>query len=897
MAKESKGRSLVIVESPTKARTISKFLGKGFEVLASNGHIRDLPDSAAEIPAKLKKEPWARLGINIDAEFEPLYVVPSSKKNQVKELRAAVQGADVIYLATDEDREGESISWHLLEVLKPKVPVKRLVFHEITRSAIEQSLEQARDVDQDLVNAQETRRIVDRLFGYEVSPLLWKKMAPRLSAGRVQSVAVRLLVERERARIRFRSANYWGLKANFRKLGAGDGLSEFEAELSAVGEQRVALGKDFDPDTGELKNPKAVTALNEQQVRALQERLLTETPRVASVEEKPYSTSPAAPFVTSTLQQEGNRKLRFSAERTMSIAQRLYENGFITYMRTDSTTLSNEALAGARAVIEKEFGAEYLPAAARVYTTKVRNAQEAHEAIRPAGESFTPMAEVERSLGVEAFKLYEMIWKRTVASQMPNARGTTISVQVACGDARFRASGKTIEFPGFLRAYVEGSDDPGAELADKEKLLPKLAEGETLETKAFEPLDRTTQPPPRYTEGSLIKELERLGIGRPSTWATIVRLVLSRSYAFKKGTALVPTFIAIGVVGLLERFFTDLLDYAFTARLEDELDAISRGEAERIGYLRKFYFGNGHPGLKALIKAGETSIDPREVCGIPLGETETGETIEVRIGRYGPFLSNGEQRTGLPDMQPPDEMSVEAAVKLLEESAKEPETLGSDPETDQPVYLKNGRFGPYVQLGVASEGNKPKMASLLPNMQPEEVDLDLALRLLSMPRAVGNHPDDQKEVIATNGRFGPYVKWGEEIRSIPPEQSPLEITLDQAVELLKQPKGRRRAAQATVLREMGKHPVSEQPLVIKSGRFGPYVTDGELNASLRQGMQPETLTVDDAVELLEARAARLAAGGPMRKPTRKKTAKKKSTKKRAARKAPVRKASKAVRKA
>ena len=896
MAKESKGRSLVIVESPTKARTISKFLGKGFEVLASNGHIRDLPDSAAEIPAKLKKEPWARLGINIDAEFEPLYVVPSSKKNQVKELRAAVQGADVIYLATDEDREGESISWHLLEVLKPKVPVKRLVFHEITRSAIEQSLEQARDVDQDLVNAQETRRIVDRLFGYEVSPLLWKKMAPRLSAGRVQSVAVRLLVERERARIRFRSANYWGLKANLRKPGTGEGLSEFEAELSAVGERRVAIGKDFDPDTGELKNPKAVTALNEQQVRALQERLRNETPRVASVEEKPYSTSPAAPFVTSTLQQEGNRKLRFSAERTMSIAQRLYENGFITYMRTDSTTLSDEALAGARAVIEKEFGAAYLPAQARVYTTKVRNAQEAHEAIRPAGESFTPMGEVERSLGVEAFKLYEMIWKRTVASQMPNASGTTISVQVACGDARFRASGKTIEFPGFLRAYVEGSDDPGAELADKEKLLPKLAEGETLETKAFEPLDRTTQPPPRYTEGSLIKELERLGIGRPSTWATIVRLVLSRSYAFKKGTALVPTFIAIGVVGLLERFFTDLLDYAFTARLEDELDAISRGEAERVAYLRKFYFGNGHQGLKALIKAGESSIDPREVCGIPLGETETGETIEVRIGRYGPFLSNGELRTGLPDMQPPDEMSVEAAVKLLEESTKEPETLGSDPETDQPVYLKNGRFGPYVQLGVASEGNKPKMASLLPNMQPEEVDLDLALRLLSMPRTVGNHPDDQKEVIATNGRFGPYVKWGEEIRSIASEQSPLEITLEQAVELLKQPKGRRRAAQATVLREMGKHPVNEQPLVIKSGRFGPYVTDGELNASLRQGMQPETLTVDDAVELLEARAARLAAGGPTRKTARKKTANKKSTKKRAARKAPVRKASKAVRK-
>ena len=887
----------MIVESPTKAKTISKFLGKGFEVLASNGHIRDLPDSAAEIPAKLKKEPWARLGINIDAEFEPLYVVPDSKKRQVKELRAAVKDADAIYLATDEDREGESISWHLLEVLRPKVPVKRLVFHEITRSAIEHALESARDVNQDLVNAQETRRIVDRLFGYEVSPLLWKKMAPRLSAGRVQSVAVRLLVERERARIRFRSANYWGLKANFRKPTAENGLAEFEAELTTIGEQRVAVGKDFDPDSGKLKNPRAVTALNEQQTLALQERLLKETPLVDSVEEKPYTTSPAPPFVTSTVQQEANRKLRFSAERTMSIAQRLYENGFITYMRTDSTTLSNEALVGARAVIEKEFGAEYLPDDTRVYKTKVRNAQEAHEAIRPAGESFTPMAEVEKALGIEAFKLYELIWKRTVASQMPNARGTNIAVQVVCGDARFRASGKTIEFPGFLRAYVEGSDDPGAELADKEKLLPKLAGGERLETKAFEPLDRTTQPPPRYTEGSLIKELERLGIGRPSTWATIVRLVLSRSYAFKKGTALVPTFIAIAVVGLLEKFFTDLLDYAFTARLEDELDAISRGETERLGYLRKFYFGDGHPGLKTLISEGESSIDPREVCGIPLGETKTGETIEVRIGRYGPFLSNGELRTGLPDMQPPDEMSVEAAAKLLEESTKEPEALGNDPQTGQPVYLKNGRFGPYVQLGVASDGHKPKMASLLPNMQPDDVDLDLALRLLAMPRTLGEHPEDRKEVIATNGRFGPYVRWGEEIRSIPPEQSPLEITLGQAVELLKQPKTRRRAAQPALLREMGKHPVTERPLAIKSGRFGPYITDGELNASLRQGMQPETLTVDDAVNLLEARAARIAAGVPSRKKASRKKTAKKSAKKRTTKKAAVRKTSKAARRA
>ena len=477
---------------------------------------------------------------------------------------------------------------------------------------------------------------------------------------------------------------------------------------------------------------------------------------------------------------------------------------------------------------------------------------------------------------------------------MPNARGTNITVQVAWDDARFRASGKTIEFPGFLRAYVEGSDDPGAELADKERLLPKLAVGETLETAALEPLDRTTQSPARYTEGSLIKELERFGIGRPSTWASIVRLVLSRSYAFKKGTALVPTFVAIAVVGLLEKFFSDLLDYAFTARLEDELDAISRGEAERLGYLRKFYFGDGHPGLKTLVQQGETSIDPREACGIPLGETQAGESIEVRIGRYGPFLTNGKLRASLPDMQPPDEMNAAAAAKLLEESAKEPETLGNDPETQQPVYLKNGRFGPYLQLGTASEGSKPKMASLLPNMQPEDVDLRLALQLLSLPRTLGRHPEDQKEVIATNGRFGPYVKWGDEIRSIPPEQSPLEITLEDAVEVLKQPKGRRRAAQVATLREIGKHPVTERPLVIKSGRFGPYVTDGELNASLRQGMQPDTLTLDDAVNLLEARAARLAAGGPRRKTARKKTAKKtvKKKAKTGTRKAAVRKAPK-----
>jgi len=888
MAKSTKERALVIVESPTKARTISRFLGDGFTVMASNGHVRDLPDSASEIPEKLKKEPWAKLGIHIEQDFAPLYIVPDSKKKQVRELKQAVKQAGHIYLATDEDREGESISWHLLETLNPKVPVSRLVFHEITKTAIEQALASAREIDQDLVNAQETRRVVDRLFGYEVSPLLWKKMAPRLSAGRVQSVAIRLLVERERARIRFHSANYWSVKANFRKPNAPSEPSEFEAELIRVNGQRVAIGKDFDPETGLLKKSGSVVALGGDDVKSLLSRIENETAIVKSVEEKPYSTSPAAPFVTSTLQQEANRKLRFSAERTMAVAQRLYENGFITYMRTDSTTLSSEALTAARSLIERDFGREFLPDNARIYKTKVRNAQEAHEAIRPAGESFTPRAEVERQLGIEVARLYELIWQRTVASQMKDARGTTIVVHVGLGDVTFRASGKTIEFPGFLRAYVDGTDDPSAELADKERLLPKLAEKDQLETKSLEPLDRTTQPPARYTEGTLIKELERLGIGRPSTWATIVRLVLSRSYAFKKGTALVPTFVAMAVVGLLERYFTNLLDYEFTARLEDDLDAISRGEAERLVYLKKFYFGNGHRGLRTLVENGEATIDPRDVCSIPLGETESGEKIEVRIGRYGPFLSDGENRAGLPDMLAPDEMNIEAAQRMLADASKEPESLGDDPETGKPVFLKNGRFGPYVQLGPPSDGEKPKMASLLPNMETNEVNLEIALKLLGLPREIGAHPETSEPVLAANGRFGPYVKSGEEIRSIPPEMSPLEITLEQAVEVLKQPKGRRRAAQSKALREMGKHPISEKSLVIKSGRFGPYVTDGELNASLRSGMSPETLTIDDAVNLLDARAARLAAnpdgGKPVRKAAKKK-AKKKAAKKRATKKA------------
>ncbi len=883
MAKPSAGKTLVIVESPTKARTITHFLGKDFVVKACNGHIRDLPNSAAEIPLKLKKEPWARLGVNVEADFAPLYVVPPEKKESVKALKDASKGADAIYFATDEDREGESISWHLLEALKPKVPVRRLVFHEITKDAIEHALESPRDIDQNLVGAQETRRIVDRLFGYEVSPLLWKKMLPRLSAGRVQSVAVRLLVERERGRIRFSKATFWSLKAVFSKRPGGDEASRFEVELTHFRDQRVATGKDFDPLTGTLKSKDGPVALDQNQAQALREQVLRETAVVDTVEENPYSAAPPPPYITSTLQQEANRQLRFTARHTMSVAQQLYENGFITYMRTDSTTLSEEALTAARKLIKKQFGDEYLPEQPRLYQTKVRNAQEAHEAIRPAGDTFAPPARVREQLGPEAFRLYLMIWMRTVASQMPNARGTNIAVVVRNGEARFRASGKTVEFPGYLRAYAEGSEDPAADLAGREKHLPKLAKGEQLDTASVDALERSTQPPPRYTEGSLIKELERLGIGRPSTWASIVDLVLTRSYAFKKGTTLVPTFVAMGVVGLLEKHFTNLLDYAFTARLEDELDAISRGEADRLRYLRTFYYGNGHPGLQALVKQGESSIDPREVCRIPIGETAEGQSLEVRIGRYGPFLTNGEMRASVPDMQAPDEMTVEAAVALLESANKEPETLGVDPESGQPVYLKSGRYGPYVQLGDAANGSKPKMASLLPNTEPEQVDLTLALRLLALPRTVGDHPQDGQPVLAANGRFGPYVKWGKEIRSIPPDvASPLDITLEQALELLKQPKGQRRVAKPKTLREMGNHPVSGLPLVVLAGRYGPYVTDGQLNASLPRGMDPQTLTIDDAVNLLEARASR--AGDSRRSPARKRTAKKRAPKKAAAKK-------------
>ena len=855
-------KRLVIVESPTKAKTIKKFLGKQFEVTASYGHVRDLPNNASEIPEKVKKEKWSRIGVNVDKDFEPLYIIPEDKKKRVNELKKLVKECAEILLATDEDREGESISWHLIEVLKPKIPVKRLVFHEITKQAIQTSLESARDIDDNLVKAQETRRIVDRLFGYSVSPLLWKKMAPRLSAGRVQSVALRLLVERERERIKFVKSDYWDLKALFSK-----GKDSFEAELTHLDEKRIAVGKDFDPYTGKLKSDADVVHLDNAKAAELAKKLESETPLVKSVEEKPFTQRPAPPFTTSTMQQEASRKLGFSARHTMRVAQSLYENGLITYMRTDSTTLSDEALNAARTLIEREYGPENLPDEVRIYKTKVRNAQEAHEAIRPAGETFASLTEVKEKLGSDAYKLYELIWKRTIACQMKDARGTRISVKVQLNGATFRAAGKTIEFPGFLRAYVEGSDDPDAELADREKILPKMSEGETLTLGPIEVLEHSTLPPARFTEGSLIKELEKLGIGRPSTWATIVDVVLSRTYAFKKSSALVPTFLAHAVIGLLERYFTNMLDYDFTARMEDDLDEISRGERDNLKYLNNFYSGNGHPGLKKLVEQGEENIDPRDVCGIPIGKAEDGRDIEVRIGRYGPFISDGETRSSLPDSIAPDELTLEKAVEILIEAAKGPTALGEHPEFKKPVYLKTGRFGPYVQLGDMEEGgDKPKMVSLLPGMTPEEITFEIALKILELPKNLGPHPEMKEDVIVANGRYGPYIKCGTETRSIPTDDiSPIEMTMEQAIELFKQPK-RRGRSQPKVLKELGNHPDSEKPITLRSGRYGPYVTDGTTNASVPKGVDPQELSFDEAVRLINERAAK----GPSKRKTKKK---------------------------
>ncbi|UGY92315.1 type I DNA topoisomerase [Streptomyces gobiensis] len=900
------GRRLVIVESPAKAKTIKGYLGPGYVVEASVGHIRDLPNGAAEVPAKYKGEPWARLGVNVDHDFEPLYVVNSDKKDQVKKLKQLLADSDELYLATDEDREGEAIAWHLQEVLKPKVPVRRMVFNEITKDAIREAVNNTRDLNQRLVDAQETRRILDRLYGYEVSPVLWKKVMPRLSAGRVQSVATRLVVERERDRIAFRSAEYWDLTGTFNTGRAGDSSDPnvLTARLTTVDGRRIAQGRDFGPD-GALKND--TLHLNEENARALAEALANTDFSVRSVESKPYRRAPYAPFRTTTLQQEASRKLGFGAKVTMQVAQKLYENGFITYMRTDSTTLSDTAISAARAQVTQLYGADYLPDKPRSYAGKVKNAQEAHEAIRPSGDRFRTPAET--GLTGDQFKLYELIWKRTVASQMKDATGQSVTIKVggrsADGrDAEFSTTGKIITFHGFLKAYVEGSDDPNAELDDRERRLPQVTEGDALTADEISVDGHATKPPARYTEATLVKELEEREIGRPSTYASIISTILDRRYVFKKGTALVPSFLSFAVVGLLEKHFGRLVDYDFTAQMEEDLDRIASGDAEAVPWLRRFYFGKGEAsgaaeagngdgdhlgGLKELV-SDLGAIDAKGISSFPVGND-----IVLRVGRYGPYVEKpgpeGEtgQRADVPDDLPPDELTVELAEELLAKPSGDFE-LGIDPATNHPIVAKDGRYGPYV-TEVLPEGTpktgknavKPRTASLFKSMSLDTITLDDALKLLSLPRVVGTDPDSGQEITAQNGRYGPYLKKGTDSRSLESEEQLFTITLDEALAIYAQPKQRGRAAAKPPLKELGTDPTNDRPVVVKDGRFGPYVTDGETNATLRRDDDVEEITPERAFELLAEKRAK----GPAKKKT---AAKKTTAKKTAAKKAPAKKA-------
>jgi len=840
------GKSLVIVESPAKARTIEGYLGSGYAVGSSVGHVRDLPNRAKDVPEAQRKR-FGALGVDVADGFEPYYVVDPDKKKIIADLKKRLADADELLLATDEDREGEAIAWHLVAVLKPKVPVRRMVFHEITKDAILRALDQTRAIDDRLVDAQETRRILDRLYGYEVSPVLWKKVMPRLSAGRVQSVATRLVVDRERERMRFVAASYWDILGTFEPGG-------FEAKLFALDGKRIAQGRDFGEDGTATST--SVLVLGEDDVRDLATALQDCQFTVDGVDEKPYTRRPAAPFRTSTLQQEASRKLRFSSQTTMRVAQRLYENGHITYMRTDSVTLSDAALKAARAHAARAYGADTVPAEPRRYERAVANAQEAHEAIRPAGDVFKTPEALRGALSRDEFALYDLIFKRTVASQMKDASGQTVSIELGAttADARsatFRASGTVITFPGFLKAYESGRDEPSDD-EDEERRLPALTVGQTLQASSLEPQGHETSPPARFTEASLVKALEDRGIGRPSTYASIMGTILDRGYVYKKGTALVPTFVAFSVTQLLERHFDQLVDYDFTARLEDDLDRIAAGDEERVAWLGRFYFGDGAPGLHALVTDHLEGIDAREVNSIPIPASD----IVVRVGRYGPYLERGDQRSSLPDDLAPDELTASLAEELLARPAGAERELGTHPATGRAVVAKDGRYGPYVtEVLPEGEEGKPRTASLFASMSLDTITLDDAVRLLTLPRALEG--SDGQEILVSNGRYGPFVKRGSETRSLASEEQLLSLTVEQAEELLAQPKPRRgRGAAKPPLKELGADPLSGRLLVVKDGRFGPYVTDGETNASLRRGDTPESITLERAVELLAERRAK-----------------------------------------
>ena len=856
MAATTKHKRLVIVESPAKAKTIAGYLGDDFVVESSVGHIRDLPERAADIPEEYKKQAWARLGVDVEHDFEPLYIVDPDKRKKVSELKKLLASSDELLLATDEDREGEAIAWHLLQVLNPKVPVRRMVFHEITRDAIDRALGETREVDQRLVDAQETRRILDRLYGYEISPVLWKKIMPRLSAGRVQSVATRLVVQREKERRAFVAAQWWDIEATFDP-------ESFTARLVTIEGKRVALGRDFGPD-GKSRSDDIVQ-LDESEARGLAGRLKDSSYTVGRVERKPYVRRPSPPFMTSTLQQEASRKLRYTAQTTMRVAQRLYENGYITYMRTDSTTLSESALKAARAQAAELFGAEFVPAKSRQYERKVKNAQEAHEAIRPSGDSFRTPQQVEKELSRDEHALYELIWIRTLASQMEDAKGQTVSLRIAGASStgenvEFGASGTVITFRGFLAAYEEGRDEV-APKDDDERRLPNVAEGDAVRLKELEPQGHETNPPARYTEATLVRTLEELGIGRPSTYASILGTILDRGYVFKKGTALVPSFLAFSVVQLLEQHFGRLVDYDFTARMEDDLDRIASGDEHRNEWLSRFYYGvndadgkNDGNGLKELV-SDLGGIDAREINSI-----EIGNGIVLRVGRYGPYLERDGERANVPDDVVPDELTVEKAEELLAQPSQD-RTLGVNPETGREVIARNGRYGPYVTEAMP-EGSKekPPAASIFKSMALETITFEEALQLLQLPRVVGVG-EDGEEIVARNGRYGPYVQHGKESRSLETEEQLLTIDLDGAKAILATPKERRGRQAAAPLKEVGADPVSGKPIVVKAGRFGPYVTDGETNASLRTGDDPEQIGLDRAVELLAERRAK----GPVKK--------------------------------